>query len=415
MVSMCFYFQVHQPYRVRKYSIFDIGKEKDYFSDKSVPRLNNEQIMNNVAMNSYLPANKILLKLLNEYPEFKISFSLSGVFMEQMEEFMPEVLKSFQALVDTGRCEILSETYHHSLSFLHDREEFREQVKLHKEMVKRLFDVEPEIFRNTELIYNNELAKEIEEMGYKGIVAEGADHILGWKSPNFLYKPTNTEKIKVLLKNYKLSDDVAFRFSNREWDEWPLTVPKYVEWANSINGNGEVLNLFMNYETFGEHQSEESGIFDFLRHLPGEFLKHPDNNFKTPSEVVDSYETRGEYDCHNFISWTDKERDLGAWTENEIQTAAMTRIYALGSKVKLTGNASLVNQWRKLQTSDHFHNMRTKYLSENDSRKYSNPYGGPYDAFITYMNVLQDLEMEVNEVLTERGFMVDRKLVVNKI
>lgn len=415
MVSICFYFQVHQPYRIRKYSIFDIGKEKDYFNDKSIEKLNNEQIMNNVAMKSYLPANKILLKLLSEHPEFKISFSLSGVFMEQMEEFTPEVLKSFQELVDTGRCEILSETYHHSLAFLHDREEFREQIKLHKEIVKRLFDVEPEVFRNTELIYNNELAKEIEEMGYKGIIAEGADHILGWKSPNFLYKPTNTEKIKVLLKNYKLSDDVAFRFSDREWDEWPLTAPKYVEWANSINGNGEVLNLFMNYETFGEHQSKEAGIFDFLNHLPGEFLRHPDNNFKMPSEVVDSYETRGEYDCHNFISWTDEERDLGAWSENEIQTAAITRIYALGIKVKLTGNVSLLNQWRKLQTSDHFHNMRTKYISEDNNIKHSNPYGGPYDAFITYMNVLQDLEAEVNDVLTERGFMVDGKLIVNKI
>lgn len=409
MVSICFYFQVHQPYRVRKYTIFDIGKRKDYFGDKSGTNLDNEWIMNKVAMKSYLPTNKLLLELLKKHPEFKISFSLSGVFMEQLEEFAPEVLVSFQNLVLTGRCEILSETYYHSLSFLFDKEEFREQVELHKKTVQRLFSVTPKVFRNTELIYNNEVAREIEEMGYKGIIAEGADHILGWKSPNFLYQPANTQKIKVLLKNYKLSDDVAFRFSNKGWKEWPLTVPKYVQWLNAINGNGEVVNLFMDYETFGEHQWEDTGIFDFLRHLPGEFLKHPDNNFKTPSEVVDSYPIRGEYDCHNFISWADMERDLSAWVGNEIQDAAINKIYALGEKIKLTGSQKLLHKWRKLQTSDHFYYMCTKWFNDGDVHKYFNPYSSPYEAFISYMNVLHDLEVEINEILKERGFIKEKE------
>lgn len=416
MVSMCFYFQVHQPYRVKNYSVFDIGKDKNYFNDKSGTKLDNEWIMNKVAGKCYLPTNAVLLELLNKHPEFKISFSFSGVFLEQLEEFAPEVLESFQKLVDTGRVEILSETYYHSLSFLFDRDEFREQVRLHGKLVEQLFGVKPvDVFRNTELIYNNELAVEIEKMGYKGIIAEGWDHYLGWRSPNFLYQPTGTSKIKVLLKNYKLSDDVAFRFSNRGWNEWPLDVNKYMQWVNSINGNGEVVNLFMDYETFGEHQWEDTGIFEFLRHLPGEFLKHPDNDFKTPSEVVDSYEARGEYDVHHFLSWADLERDLSAWTGNEIQAAASSRVYNLGKKVKLTGNSMLVHKWRKLLTSDHFYYMCTKYFSDGDVHKYFNPYESPYEAFIAYMNVLQDLEIEVNDILKERGFLVNGEIVGNKI
>ncbi|MBT7483434.1 polysaccharide deacetylase family protein [Candidatus Peregrinibacteria bacterium] len=415
MVSLCFYFQVHQPYRIRKYSVFDIGNKKDYFEDRSGTKLDNKWIVDKVAGKCYLPTNAVLLELLKKHPEFKISFSLSGVFLEQLEEFAPDVLKSFQDLVETGQVEILSETYYHSLSFLYDKEEFRAQVELHRDLVKRLFGAQPTVFRNTELIYNNELAGEIEAMGYKGVIAEGADHLLGWRSPNFLYKPVGTERIKVLLKNYKLSDDVAFRFSNRGWKDWPLTVPKYVQWLNSINGSGEVINLFMDYETFGEHQWEDTGIFEFLRHLPEEFLKHPDNNFKTPSEVVDAYPTRGEYDAHSFISWADLERDLSAWKGNEIQDAAMDRIYDIGERVKLTGNDKLIHRWRKLQTSDHFYYMCTKWFSDGDVHKYFNPYESPYEAFIAYMNVLQDLEMEVNDILKERGFVKDGILVEPRI
>lgn len=415
MVSLCFYFQVHQPYRVRKYTIFDIGKNKDYFGDRSGTNLDNKWIMNKVAEKSYLPANRLMLELLKRYPDFKISYSLSGVFMEQMEEFMPEVLKSFQDLIATGRVEILAETYYHSLSFLYDKEEFESQVKLHEKTVQRLFGVTPKVFRNTELIYNNELAKHIEEMGYKGIIAEGADHILGWRSPNFLYQPTNTNKIKVLLKNYKLSDDVAFRFSNQGWEEWPLDVPKYVQWLNAINGNGEVVNLFMDYETFGEHQWADTGIFNFLGHLPAEFLKHPDNNFMTPSEVIEAYQARGEYDCHNFISWADIERDLSAWKGNEIQEAALSKIYHLKEKVFQTGNQRIVDAWRKLQTSDHFYYMCTKWFNDGDVHKYFNPYNSPYEAFISYMNVLHDLELEINDILKERGFVKKEEEIIFEV
>lgn len=397
MVSICFYFQVHQPFRIRKYSMFDIGNNSDYFSDFSENNTNNRKILRKVADKCYLPANAVLLELLNKYPEFKISFSFSGVFLEQLENYAPEVLESFKRLVDTGRVEILEETYYHSLSFLYSKGEFREQVKMHREMIERLFNQTPKVFRNTELIYNNSIAKEIESMGYKGIIAEGADFILEWRSPNFVYKPKNSNSIKLLLKNYKLSDDIAFRFSEKSWKEWPLNVEKYSQWVNAVNGNGNVINLFMDYETFGEHQWESTGIFEFLRHLPSEILKHPDNNFMTPSEVIDSYPDFGELDIPNFISWADVERDISAWLGNEIQNAAINRVYTLGQKVLQTNDKELIDKWRKLQTSDHFYYMCTKWFSDGDVHKYFNPYESPYDAFISYMNVLHDIELQIEK------------------
>jgi alpha-amylase len=409
MVSVCFYFQVHQPFRVKKYSIFDIGKDGNYFSENKDSKTNNVQILNKVASKCYLPANAVLLELLNKYPDFKISFSFSGVFLEQIEKYAPDVLASFQALTKTGRVEILEETYYHSLSFLYSKGEFREQVRLHKEMVQRLFGQTPKVFRNTELIYNNSIAKEIESLGYKGIIAEGPDFLLGWRSPNFVYSPKGTNNLKVLLKNYKLSDDIAFRFSEKSWKEWPLTVPKYSQWLNAVNGNGNVVNLFMDYETFGEHQWEDTGIFNFLRHLPEEVLKHPDNNFKTPSEVIDSYPSMGEFDCHNFISWADVERDLSAWVGNDIQNAAIKHVYSLGPKILATKNENLIDLWRKLQTSDHFYYMCTKWFADGDVHKYFNPYESPYEAFISYMNVLHDIELKADSIL-QPSASVEQKL-----
>ena len=397
MVSVCFYFQVHQPYRVKKYTIFDIGNNSNYFYDDGDNKRNNEKILRKVSNKCYLPANAVLLELLNKYPEFKISFSFSGVFLEQLEEFAPDVLDSFKKLVDTGQVEILAETYYHSLAFLYSKGEFREQVKLHENLIKRLFGLTPKVFRNTELIYSNEVAREVEAMGYKGILSEGSDNILGWRSPNFLYRPTSTKKIKVLTKNYRLSDDLAFRFSEKSWKEWPLTAPKYVEWVNAINGNGNVLNLFMDYETFGEHQWEETGIFEFMRHLPGEILKHPDNNFKTPSEVIDSYDVMGDFDVPHLMSWADVERDLSAWLGNEIQHSAINKVYFLGHRVLKTKDEELIHKWRKLQTSDHFYYMCTKWFADGDVHKYFNPYESPYDAFISFMNVLQDLELRLEK------------------
>ena len=398
MASICFYFQVHQPYRIKKYRIFDVGHDHEYFNDRSDRDINNEKILHKVAGKCYLPTNKLMLELLEKHPEFKIAYSFSGVFLDQLEEFSPETLISFQKLVKTGRVEILDETYYHSLSFLYSKDEFVRQVELHRAKVKKLFGVTPKVFRNTELIYNNELAKYVEEMGYKAILAEGADHLLGWRSPNFVYKSPGTTSIKTLLKNYKLSDDIAFRFSSKSWEEWPLTSEKFTQWVNNVNGNGNVVNLFMDYETFGEHQWEDTGIFDFMRALPGEILKHPDNEFLTPSEVADKYEAVGEFDAHNYVSWADVERDLSAWLSNTMQHEAINNIYALEADVFATGDVKIIEDWRKLQTSDHFYYMCTKWFSDGDVHKYFNPYDSPYEAFIAYMNILNDFRIKSNKL-----------------
>ena len=337
----------------------------------------------------------VLLKLLKKYPEFKITFSFSGVFLEQLEEFSPETLLSFKELVDTGRVEILSETYYHSLSFLYSKEEFRRQVKRHKKKIKKIFGVTPTVFRNTELIYNNDLAYEVDKMGYKGILAEGWDPILEWRSPNFLYSTPGTKNIKLLLKNYKLSDDIAFRFSNKTWEEYPLTVPKYTQWINSINGNGNMVNLFMDYETFGEHQWEDTGIFKFLELLPEEILKHPDNDFITPSEAVEKYEAMGELDIPHPISWADTERDLSAWLSNSIQHDAIQKLYSMEERVLSSEDSKIIDDWRRLQTSDHFYYMCTKYSADGDVHKYFSPYGNPYEAYINYQNIVSDFNLEL--------------------
>ncbi len=330
MVSVCFYFQVHQPFRLRKYGIFDIGVNQHYFDYQK-----NLTVMEKIAKKCYLPMNQLLLDLIHQHDgNFKVSYSLSGTALEQFEQYTPAVLESFQELAATGCVEFLDETYHHSLAFLYSKEEFREQVLLHRKRIKSLFNQTPRVFRNTELIYNNELAKYVEDMGYDGILAEGADHVLGWRSPNFVYRPITCNRLKLLLKNYRLSDDIAFRFSNKDWKEWPLTVPKYASWINAVNGSGHAVNLFMDYETFGEHQWADTGIFHFMRALPEALLKHPDNNFKTVSEVVDLYEPKAELDIHHPVSWADLERDMSAWLGNKMQQAAITRLYQLEGDVK---------------------------------------------------------------------------------
>ena len=394
MPAVCFYFQVHQPFRIKKYSIFEIGKDHDYFSN-SEEQTDNIKILNKVSRKCYLPTNTLLLKLLRNNPDFKISFSLSGVFLEQIQEFEPAVLESFQALVKTGQVEILSETYYHSLSFLYSKHEFEAQVNAHSNLVKKLFGVKPQVFRNTELIYNNDLAGAVEKMGFKGVITEGADHILGDRSPNFLYRPTNTKNIKLLLKNYRLSDDIGFRFSDPNWSGFPLTAPKFASWIDQFNGNGEIINLFMDYETFGEHQWEHTGIFQFLEHLPAAILANSDNSFLTPSEVVAKFEAKNELDIPEFISWADAERDLSAWRSNAMQTDAMDKVYALEERVKATQDESLIHEWRKLQTSDHFYYMCTKFFQDGDIHTYFSPYQSPYEAFIYYMNVLKDFVMRL--------------------
>ena len=386
MPSVCFYFQVHQPTRLRHYTVFD--KSDHYFDDYK-----NASICRKVANKCYLPANRLLLELIKKYHgRFKIAYSITGVLLEQLHSFAPEVISTFDALAETGCVEFLAETYYHSLSFLYSRDEFLEQVNQHSETIRSLFGQRPRVFRNTELIYNNDLAALIESTGnFDAILSEGADHILGYRSPNFVYQPKGCSKLKLLLKNYSLSDDIAFRFSNRNWSQWPLTAEKFAKWIGDVNGNGNVVNLFMDYETFGEHQWEDTGIFDFMRHLPGEILKHPDNNFKTPSEAVKCYQPIDTVDVPHIISWADTERDLSAWLGNAMQSNAIHELYRLEKKIKQTRDEEIISDWRKLQASDHFYYMCTKYFADGDVHKYFNPYDSPYDSYINFMNVLDNL------------------------
>jgi len=386
MPSICFYFQVHQPLRLRHYTVFD--KNDKYFDEHK-----NASICRKVANKCYLPTNRLLLDVIRRYEgRFKIAYSITGVLLEQLQRYCPEVISTFDALAETGCVEFLAETYYHSLSFLYSRDEFVEQVNKHTETIEHLFGQKPKVFRNTELIYNNELAGLIESMGnFDAILSEGADHILGFRSPNFVYRPQGCGRLKLLLKNYSLSDDIAFRFSNRGWSQWPLTADKFTRWINKVNGNGNVVNLFMDYETFGEHQWADTGIFDFMQHLPGKILEHQDNDFKTPSEVIHSYEPVGMVDIPHLISWADTERDLSAWLGNAMQSNAIYELYRLEKKIKKTGDEQIITDWRKMQTSDHFYYMCTKYFADGDVHKYFNPYDSPYDSYINFMNVLDNL------------------------
>jgi len=386
MASVCFYFQVHQPLRLRHYTVFD--KDDRYFDDYK-----NAAICRKVADKCYLPANRLLLSIIRQFAgRFKVAFSITGMLLEQLQRYSPEVISTFDALAETGCVEFLAETYYHSLSSLYSPDEFTEQINKHIETIEYFFGQTPKVFRNTELIYNNDLAALIESMGsFDAIITEGADHILGSRSPNFLYHPKGCSRLKLLLKNYSLSDDIAFRFSNRAWSQWPLTADKFTRWINHVNGNGNVVNLFMDYETFGEHQWKDTGIFDFIRHLPEQILKHPDNDFKTPSQVVQSYNCVDTVDVPHLISWADTERDLSAWLGNPMQSNALLQLYRLERKIKETGDEKIIADWRKLQASDHFYYMCTKYFADGDVHKYFNPYDSPYDSYINFMNVLDNL------------------------
>lgn len=392
MPSICFYFQVHQPYRLRHYSFFDIGQDH-FYEDAEV----NRTILDKVAQKCYLPMNELLLKMIRRWEgRFRVAFSLSGTAMDQFKEYQPEILDSFRTLVDTGCVELLSETYAHSLAALYDPDEFRAQVALHDELIKKHFGATPRVFRNTELIYRNDIARMVEDMGYEAILTEGADHILGWRSPNYMYQPSSCTKLKLLLKNYRLSDDIAFRFSNRGWDQWPLTAEKFAGWAHAVNGAGELINLFMDYETFGEHQWAETGIFDFMEALPAAVFADPNFDFVTPSQAAERYSPIARIDVPNAISWADVERDLTAWIGNDMECDAIETVYSLKEKVLADGDEGIVRTWRRLQTSDHFYYMCTKWFSDGDVHKYFNPYGTPYDAYINYMNVLSDFKMTLD-------------------
>jgi alpha-amylase len=421
--SVCFYFQVHQPYRLSKCNVFEVGAKEDYFTGPAA--YENKAIFEKVAHKCYLPANAVILELLKKHPEFRVSYSFSGVFLEQCLEYGEigkQVLESFQAIVATGQAEVLCETYYHSLSWLYSKKEFAEQIIKHKKLIYRLFGKRSMVFRNTELIYSSEIAEFIHEMGFKGILAEGWDYYLGWKSPNYVYRPEKVElhpedkkiakkyatnktpakEMALLLKNYKLSDDIAFRFSNKGWTEWPLDTDKYAAWVDAAEG--DTINLFMDYETFGEHQWEDTGIFEFMRYLPAALLRR-NIGFKTPSETIKAHKPVGEVHVPHLMSWADMERDLSAWVSNPMQESALKRIFDLEAmvtktvgKLKKKEAEDLQNVFRKLQTSDHFYYMCTKYWNDGDVHAYFSCYESPYDAYITYMNTLNDFEKKIEKL-----------------
>lgn len=386
MRKLCLYFQVHQPLRLRRYRFFDIGNDHYYYDDYA-----NRSIMKRVAAKSYLKTNKLLLELIKENKDkFKVSFSITGIALEQLEQHAPEVIESFKELFNTGCVEILAETYSHSLECLMTENMFKMGIEKHSKKIKEVFGKEPEVFRNTELIYSDKIGETVASMGFKGMLTEGAKHVLGWRSPNFLYNCATNPELKLLIRNYTLSDDIAFRFSDRSWADWPLTAEKYVAWLNRIDKHQELVNLFMDYETFGEHQPEESGIFDFLKALPGAVLDNSEFTFNTPSEVIKELHTVGPIHSPYPISWADEERDLTAWLGNELQEEAFEKLYQIAERVEKSEDEAIKRDFSYLQASDHFYYMSTKWFSDGAVHQYFNPYESPYDAFINYMNVLSD-------------------------
>ncbi len=391
--SICLYFQVHQPTRLRLYRFFDIGKDSHYYDDFA-----NRTILRRIAQKCYLPMNQLMLDLIRQNRgKFKICYSISGSALDQFQRFCPDVIASFKALADTGKVEFLAETYYHSLASLASESEFRHQVTKHAAKIEELFGVKPTAFRNTELIYSNSIGEMVYDMGYKTMLTEGARHIMGWQSPNYVYTGETQPKLKLLLRNYSLSDDIAFRFSNKGWDMYPLTAEKYVGWMKESAREGDIVNLFMDYETFGEHQSVESGIFEFMRALPAAVLKDGTFGFVTPSEASRKIKPVSDISVEDPISWADEERDLTAWLGNELQSEAYKKVYAMTEKLSIVNDAELWEDFGHLQESDHFYYMCTKFFSDGEVHKYFNPYDTPYEAFINYMNVISDFQIRLDE------------------
>ncbi|HVA10884.1 MAG TPA: glycoside hydrolase family 57 protein [Candidatus Dormibacteraeota bacterium] len=399
--AIVLYLHVHQPFRIRHYTVFDSGARHDYFNAAYEDDTSNERILKKVAEKSYIPTNRHLLRLLQENPGFKLSLSITGTVIEQLEQWSPEALQSFKDLVATGRVEILAETYHHTLAFFYSRSEFEMQVEMHRNKIQEVFGQSPRVFRNTELAYNNDLAYWADHAGYKGVLAEGWDPVLDWRSPNYVYQPAYTDNIRLLMKNYKLSDDIAFRFGDSKWAEYPLTADKFSHWL-SEDPDGTNFNLFMDYETFGEHQWHESGIFGFLEHLPKEWLKKDDHSFMTVSEAIDAYESVGQVDMPQTVTWADTERDLSAWLGNSMQSTAIGSLYGLQQQILDTDDLALIDDWRRLQTSDHFYYMCTKWFNDGDIHAYFSPYATPYEGYMNFMNAYRDLQFR----LAEKGVLV---------
>ncbi len=394
MRSICLYFQVHQPIRLRTYRFFDIGRDHHYYEEYL-----NRSTIQRIAKRSYLPANQVILDLIRQYGnDFKVSYSITGLALEQLEKYAPEVIESFQELAKTGSVEFLTETYAHSLASLRSKEEFFDQVKRHSDKIERVFGQRPRVFRNTELIYSDRIGELVAEMGYELMLTEGPRQILGWKSPNYMYCNAINPRLKLLLKNFRLSDDIAFRFSLQSWSEWPLTAEKFASWIQAFDPREEVVNLFMDYETFGEHQWADSGIFEFLRNLPRTILADTNYHFHTPGELLKLLQPVSAIHVGHAISWADEEKDTTAWLGNEMQIEAVDKLYGLEDKVKTIQQDDIRRDWNYLQCSDHFYYMCTKWFSDGEVHKYFNPYSSPYEAFINYMNILSDFMIRVNEL-----------------
>ncbi len=399
MRAVCLYLHIHQPIRYREYSIFDVGNNSNYFYDNYSGRQSNERIFRKVADKSYYPMLNLLYKNMVEHPEFKVSFSITGTWLEQAEKWAPDLINIIRDMVNRGQAEIVGETYYHSLAYFYNLDEFNDQVKMHAGMIERLFGVTPKVFRNTEFAYNDSLAHWAESQGYKAILAEGWDKVLGWRSPNHVYRPAGCKELRLLLKNYRLSDDIAFRFSNRAWTEWPLTVPKYQRWIDDDCLRGNLINLFMDFETFGEHQWKDTGIFDFMDTFIDSWLSEYENKFVTVSEAADLEEPAGEISMPETVTWADTERDLSAWLSNSMQSSAMSQIFGMREQVLSTQDGQLISDWRYMTTSDHPYSMCTKYWNDGDVHAYFSAYASPYESFMYYMNVLRDIEYRVNNIL----------------
>ena len=396
MRAICLYLHIHQPVRYRQYSIFDVGNISNYYEDDYNGRQSNRRIFDKVAKKSYRPMLNLLEKNIKAHPDFKVSFSITGTWIKQAVEYAPDLIEQIRRMVRTGQVEIIGETFYHSLAFFYDRQEFEDQVDLHKTVIQKIFGVTPRVFRNTELAYNDSLAAWAESKGYLGILAEGWDKILGYRSPNYVYRPIGCKKLRLLLKNYRLSDDIAFRFSNRSWKEWPLTAPKYQEWVNESCLNGNLINLFMDFETFGEHQWADTGIFDFMDRLINSWLSEYENKFVTASEACNIMEPVGEISMPETVTWADTERDLSAWLSNEMQKSAMADIYKIRSDILASRDSKLISDWRYLTTSDHPYSMCTKYWNDGDVHAYFSAYASPYESYMYFMNVLRDIEYRLN-------------------
>lgn len=397
MRAICLYLHIHQPLRYREYPIFDVGNNSNYYIDDYNGRQSNQRIFEKVTEKSYRPMLKLLEKKMGQHPDFRVSFSITGTWLEQAAKWAPDLISQIRRMVAKGQAEILGETYYHSLAFFYDQEEFEDQVELHADVIKKVFGVTPRVFRNTELAYNDNLARWAEEKGYLGILAEGWDKILKNRTPNRVYRPTGCENLRLLLKNYRLSDDIAFRFSNHDWKEWPLTVEKYQNWLDMDALNGNLINLFMDFETFGEHQWKDTGIFEFMDSFIDSWLSEYENKFVTVSEACNLMTPDGEISMPETVTWADTERDLSAWLSNDMQKTAMKDVYNIRTSILDTNNPKLITDWRHLTTSDHSYSMCTKYWHDGDVHAYFSAYASPYESFMYFMNVLRDIKYRMKK------------------